>query len=148
MKPGVWIVIGLIGVPVGANFTVEGAVNLAAYLLVGAGTTWFLEGNAGALAVLAGGLFPGIISVSSLMALAFMERSERMGPTGYQQFVLVNFIAKVVLLGAWTAAIVLVTSLPVGLFIASLLVNFLAWHIYEAFRYQSAVWEVGGSAGA
>ena len=35
MKPGVWIVIGLIGVPIGANFTVEGAVNLAAFLLVG-----------------------------------------------------------------------------------------------------------------
>ena len=35
VKPGFWIVIGLIGVPIGANFTVEGAVNLAAFLLVG-----------------------------------------------------------------------------------------------------------------
>ncbi len=121
---------------------------LAAMLLVGAGISWLLAGSAGALAVLAGGLFPGAISVSSILALSFMVRSERMGSIGYQQFVLANFIAKVVLLGGWTAAIVLVTSLPISLFIASLLVNFLAWHIYEAFRYQSAVWEVGGSAGS
>lgn len=121
---------------------------LAAFLLIAAGTIWLLAGSAGALAVLAGGLLPGVISMSSLMALSFMVRSQRMGPTGYQQFVLVNFVAKVVLLGGWTAAIVRVTSLPVGLFIASLLVNFLVWHIYEAYRYQSAVWEVSGSAGA
>ncbi|MCH7497199.1 MAG: hypothetical protein IH971_05040 [Candidatus Marinimicrobia bacterium] len=125
-----------------------GAMLLAAMLLVGAGISWLLAGSAGALAVLAGGLFPGAISVSSILALSFIVRSERMGSIGYQQFVLANFIAKVVLLGGWTAAIVLVTSLPISLFIASLLVNFLAWHIYEAFRYQSAVWEVGGSAGS
>ena len=125
-----------------------GAMLLAAILLIGAGSSWLLAGSAGALAVLAGGLFPGAISVSSILALSFMVRSERMGSIGYQQFVLANFIAKVVLLGGWTAAIVLVTSLPISLFIASLLVNFLAWHIYEAFRYQSAVWEVGGSAGS
>ncbi len=125
-----------------------GAMLLAAMLLVGAGISWLLAGSAGALAVLAGGLFPGAISMSSILALSFMVRSERMGSIGYQQFVLANFIAKVVLLGGWTAAIVLVTSLPISLFIASLLVNFLAWHIYEAFRYQSAVWEVGGSAGS
>ena len=120
---------------------------LAAILLVGAGISWLLAGSAGALAVLAGGLFPGAISISSILALSFIVRSERMGSIGYQQFVLANFIAKVVLLGGWTAAIVLVTSLPISLFIASLLVNFLAWHIYEAYRYQSAVWEVGGSTG-
>ena len=125
-----------------------GAMLLAAMLLVGAGISWLLAGSAGALAVLAGGLFPGAISMSSILALSFIVRSERMGSIGYQQFVLANFIAKVVLLGGWTAAIVLVTSLPISLFIASLLVNFLAWHIYEAFRYQSAVWEVGGSAGS
>ncbi len=125
-----------------------GAMLLAAMLLVGAGISWLLAGSAGALAVLAGGLFPGAISISSILALSFIVRSERMGSIGYQQFVLANFIAKVVLLGGWTAAIVLVTSLPISLFIASLLVNFLAWHIYEAFRYQSAVWEVGGSAGS
>ena len=118
----------------------------AALLLTGAGTMWLLAGGAGALAVLAGGLFPGAISMSSLLALSFIVRSERMSPNGYQQFVLANFLAKVVLLGGWTATIVLVTALPVGLFIASLLVNFLAWHIYEAYRYQSVVWEVGGSA--
>ena len=125
-----------------------GAMLLAAMLLVGAGISWLLAGSAGTLAVLAGGLFPGAISVSSILALSYIVRSERMGSIGYQQFVLANFIAKVVLLGGWTAAIVLVTSLPISLFIASLLVNFLAWHIYEAFRYQSAVWEVGGSAGS
>lgn len=125
-----------------------GAMLLAGMLLVGAGISWLLAGSAGALAVLAGGLFPGAISMSSILALSFIVRSERMGSIGYQQFVLANFIAKVVLLGGWTAAIVLVTSLPISLFIASLLVNFLAWHIYEAFRYQSAVWEVGGSAGS
>ena len=125
-----------------------GAMLLAVMLLIGAGISWLLAGSAGALAVLAGGLFPAAISIGSLMALSFIVRSERMGSVGYPQFVLANFIAKVVLLGGWTAAIVLVTSLPISLFIASLLVNFLAWHIYEAFRYQSAVWEVGGSAGS
>ena len=35
VKAGVWIAIGLIGVPIGANYTVEGAVNMAAFLLVG-----------------------------------------------------------------------------------------------------------------
>ena len=35
VKPGLWIAIGLIGVPIGANYTVEGAVSMAAFLLVG-----------------------------------------------------------------------------------------------------------------
>ncbi len=115
-----------------------GAV-LGALMLTGAGAMWLAGGGSGAVAVLAGGLLPLAISAGSLVVFFLVLQPETMGQKSYVRFVLTNFFLKVLLLGGWVAAILLATSLPRIPFIASLLLNFMAWHVYEAYRYQAAV---------
>ena len=116
---------------------------LGALMLTGAGAMWLAGGGSGAVAVLAGGLLPLVISVGSLVVFFLVLQPGKMGQKSYQRFVLTNFFIKVFLLGGWLAAILLATSLPRIPFIASLLLNFMAWHVYEAYRYQSAVGRAG-----
>ena len=104
--------------------------------LAGACLVWLLNGREAALAVVTGGLLPIAISGISL-AIFFARKSRRGSHNRYQRFVLINFLVKVVLIGAWTALFLLVTALPRTPFVVSLLLNFFAWHVFEAYRYQS-----------
>ena len=124
-----------------------GAV-LAALMLAAAAAMWRLTGGADALAVLAGGLLPVAVSVGSLRVFVLMFGPGNFDPKGYQRFVVTNFLVKLVLMGAWLAGILLTTSLPRGPFVASLLVNFMAWHLLEAYRYQTVSLSSPGPAGS
>ena len=108
---------------------------LGSLLLAVSGTIWVFASAPGALAVLAGGILPMAISLASLL-IFFAFQQEQKARWKHERFVLVNFLAKVVLIGLWTTAIFLGTSLPRAPFVISLLVNFMAWHGYEAYRYQ------------
>ncbi len=108
---------------------------LGALFIAGSGLAWLATGSAGAAAVFAGGILPIAISISSLIIFSILK-PDAGGQRKYQHFVLANFLTKVVLIGLWTALILLAARLPRGLFVASLLVNFFAWHVYEASRYQ------------
>ena len=88
-----------------------------------------------ALAVFAGGILPIATSIGSL-CIFFALKPDTGSQRKYQRFILINFLVKVVLIGLWTALVILAMQLPRGPFVASLLVNFFAWHIYEACRYQ------------
>ena len=113
-----------------------GAV-LASLMLAAAAAMWLLTGGAAALAVLAGGSLPVAVSGGSLLVFLLMFKPGNIDPRGFQRFVVTNFLVKLVLVGAWLAGILLATSLPRGPFVASLLVNFMAWHLLEAYRYQT-----------
>lgn len=119
---------------------------LAALLLAATAAMWLLTGGAGALAVLAGGSLPLAVSVGSLLVFLFMLRPGHIDRKGYQRFVGTNFLVKLVLMGAWLAVILLNTSLPRGPFVVSLLVNFMAWHLLEAYRYQAVALSPRGPA--
>lgn len=114
------------------------AAILVAGFVVGIGMSWLLVGSTAANAVLAGGILPLVISGTSLVIFfSYISRIIEQGT--YQRFVVINFIAKVLLIGVWTAVILLSTSLPIAPFIVSLLINFIIWHLFEAYRYQSAL---------
>ncbi len=87
------------------------------------------------LAVSAGGLLPLTISLVSLVVF-FRLLPGKTGPRKHDRFVLLNFLTKVVLIGGWMTTVLVLTTWPQAAFVISLLVNFLAWHLYEAFRYQ------------
>ena len=106
--------------------------------VAGIGISGLLAGAATATAVLAGGIMPLVISGTSL-GLFFYRKSKVSLEKTYQRFVIINFIAKVLLIGGWTAVILLLTSLPIAAFIAALLVNFFLWHLYEAYRYHAVL---------
>lgn len=108
---------------------------LGTLFIAGSGLAWLAAGSAGAAAVFAGGILPIAISISSLIIFSILK-PDTGGQRKYQRFVLANFLIKVVLIGLWTALILLAVRLPRGLFVASLLVNFFTWHVYEALRYQ------------
>ena len=99
------------------------------------GLVWFVTDIANALAVFIGGILPIAISIISIITFITLKLHTR-GRKRYQRFVVINFLAKVVLIGLWTALIILSVKIPKGPFVVSLLANFLAWHIYEAYRYQ------------
>lgn len=99
------------------------------------GLVWLVTGAADALAVFVGGILPIVISIISIFAFFTLKPHTR-SYKRYQRFVVVNFLVKVVLIGLWTALIILSVKIPPGPFVVSLLANFLAWHIYEAYRYQ------------
>ncbi len=99
------------------------------------GLVWLVTGAANALAVFVGGILPIAISIISIFTFFTLKPHTR-GPNRYQRFVVINFLIKVVLIGLWTALIILSVKVPTGPFVVSLLANFLAWHIYEAYRYQ------------
>jgi len=108
---------------------------LGALFVAGSGLVWLVAGGASAVAVFAGGILPIATSIGSLFI--FFALNLDTGSQGkYQRFILINFLVKVVLIGLWTTLVILAMQLPRGPFVASLLVNFFAWHIYEACRYQ------------
>lgn len=111
---------------------------LGVLLVAVSGLVWLVAGKPGALAIFAGGILPVAISTGSLV-IFFTRMPRRGGYRQYQRFVLTNFLVKVVFIGLWTALVLLTTSLPRGPFVFSLLVNFFAWHVFEAYRYQSTL---------
>ena len=114
------------------------AVVLIIGFVAGIGISGLLAGAATATAVLAGGILPLVVSGASL-AVFFYRKAGIVQQGAYQRFVVINFIAKVILIGGWTAVILLTTSLPIAVFVVSLLVNFFLWHLFEAYRYQSVL---------
>lgn len=112
-----------------------GAVILGGLFLASALLALAVGDSALFLAVSAGGFLPLSISVVSLIVFSRLLPGQT-GSRKHDHFVLVNFLAKVVLIGAWITAILVLTDWPQAAFVISLLVNFLAWHLYEAFRYQ------------
>jgi hypothetical protein len=111
---------------------------LVAGFIAGIGISGLLAGSSVATAVLAGGILPLAISGTSL-AVFFSRRFRFIEQAAYQRFVVINFIIKVLFIGAWTAVMLLSTHLPIAPFIVSLLINFFIWHVFEAYRYQSAL---------
>ncbi len=112
-----------------------GAVILAGFFLAAAGLALVVGDSGLFLAVSAGGLLPLTISVVSLVVF-FRLLPGKTGPRKHDRFVLLNFLAKVVLIGVGMTAVLVLTTWSQVAFVISLLVNFLAWHLYEAFRYQ------------
>ncbi len=112
-----------------------GAVVLSGLFVATAGITLAVGNGSLFLAVLGGGLVPWIVSVSSLV-LFFQWLPRRSGAMKHEKFVLLNFLVKVILIGGWVTLILMLTAWPVRAFIISLVVNFLAWHLYEAYCYQ------------
>ena len=112
-----------------------GAVILVALFLAAAGMARVFGDNGLFMAVWAGGLLPLAISVVSLVVF-FRLLPGKLDPRQHDRFVIVNFLTKVVLIGAWITAVLVLTTWPQAAFVFSLLVNFMAWHLYEAFRYQ------------
>lgn len=112
-----------------------GAVILVALFLAAAGMARVFGDNGLFMAVWAGGLLPLAISVVSLVVF-FRLLPGKLDPRKHDRFVIVNFLTKVVLIGAWITAVLVLTTWPQAAFVVSLLVNFMAWHLYEAFRYQ------------
>ncbi|MFC1481435.1 hypothetical protein ACFL6E_04215 [Candidatus Neomarinimicrobiota bacterium] len=88
-----------------------------------------------ALAVLLAGVVP--IGISAVSLLLFFRVETKRTAAGHDRFVLINFLVKVVLIGTWLTSLLLATKLPHWPVVISLLANFLAWHLYEAYRYQS-----------
>ncbi|MFC1619405.1 hypothetical protein ACFL45_05615 [Candidatus Neomarinimicrobiota bacterium] len=114
------------------------AVVLVAGFIAGIGISGLLAGSSVATAVLAGGILPLGISVTSL-AVFFSRRLTYVEQAAYQRFVVINFIIKMLFIGVWTAVMLLSTSLPIAPFVVSLLINFFVWHLFEAYRYQSVL---------
>ena len=96
---------------------------------------WVISGMGLAVAVLAGGALPAVVSISSLIVWNKVIQPGLL-IVEFEKFNLINFLAKIVLIGSWMTIILLLTNLPSAPFIASLLINFLAWHLYEAHYYQ------------
>ncbi|MFB0517231.1 MAG: hypothetical protein ACETWG_11605 [Candidatus Neomarinimicrobiota bacterium] len=111
---------------------------LGVLFALASGLVWLLAGRPNAVAVFAGGILPIAISAGSLFVF-FVLKTQPDQQRRYQRFVVTNFLVKVVLIGLWTAAILLATALPPGPFVGSLLVNFFIWHLFEAYRYQAAL---------
>jgi len=111
---------------------------LGALFVAGSGLVWLVAGGASAVAVFAGGILPIATSIGSLF-IFFALKPDTGRQRKYQRFILINFLVKVVLIGLWTALVILAMQLPRGPFVASLLVNFFAWHVYEAYRYQRQI---------
>lgn len=107
---------------------------LAALLGLAALLTRQMAGGSAAWALAAGGLVPAVVSWVSLALL--LDGSRPLSAQTHQRDMLINFFAKVLLIGGWTVAVVLATTLPRTVFVASLLINFMAWHLLEAWAYQ------------
>jgi len=112
-----------------------GAVVLSGLFAGTAGLTLVVGNGSLFLAVLGGGLVPWVVSVVSLV-LFFQWLPGRSGSRKHEKFVLLNFLVKVILIGGWVTVILMLTAWPVRAFIISLVVNFLAWHLFEAHCYQ------------
>ena len=111
---------------------------LGALFVAGSGLVWLVADGASAVAVFAGGILPIATSLGSLF-IFFALKLDTGSQRKYQRFILINFLVKVVLIGLWTALVIRAMQLPRGPFVASLLVNFFAWHFYEAYRYQRQI---------
>ena len=86
-----------------------------------------------AIAILAGCLVPVVISTGSLWLFSYKrELTFRQ----VQTFMLYSFIAKFILVGLWVVMIVLSRNVMLVPFVISLLINFLAWHLSEAYHIR------------
>ncbi|MCF7797735.1 MAG: ATP synthase subunit I [Lentisphaeria bacterium] len=92
-----------------------------------------------AVAILAGALLPVAISAVSLW---LFSRQKRLTFKKAQAFMLYSFMAKILLIGLWV--VIMATSENVELlpFISSLLINFLAWHLSEAYHIRPLLEQV------
>ena len=108
---------------------------LGTFFIVTAGTARWMNGAIG-LSILAGGILPICISVTSLVLfhIRVFPRAQEKGI--YERFVLINFFVKIVLIAIWVGIILAGTDLPQLPFAISLLLNFFSWHLFEAFRYR------------
>ena len=114
-------------------------------LIVTAAAMGLIDETSSGMAVLAGGAVPLLISTVSLhfyasRGLGLMRipaaGANRVTTWAYQRFLLINFLLKALLIGLWTVFVLLATTWPQIPFVISLLVNFLVWHLFEAFSYQ------------
>ena len=80
------------------------------------------------------------------MAL-IIDRGGTFDARRHDKSMLVNFFAKVIIVGIWTALALTVFKWPPALFASALLINFLAWHLLEAAMYQRHL-SGAGSAGS
>jgi uncharacterized membrane-anchored protein len=115
---------------------------LVGLLILAAGLVLGLADGTSSWSVIAGAVVPIAVSISSLVYFARF-RVVVADQRSQQRFIIVNFLIKVVAIAVWMAVIFRATSLPRLPFIVSLLVNFLAWHLYEAYRYQQS-WLAAG----
>ena len=83
--------------------------------------------------VIAGALLPILISSALLF---YGESREQASPEQLQKVNIIGFLAKVVLLGGWAAALIKSENLHLMTFIVTLIGNFLAWHGVEAYYWQ------------
>ncbi len=86
-----------------------------------------------AIAILAGGLVPAVISTASLW---LFSHKHDLTFRQAQAFMLYSFMTKFILLGLWVVMIVLSRNIRLVPFVISLLINFLAWHLSEAYHIR------------
>ena len=92
-----------------------------------------------AVAILAGALVPVVISTVSLW---LFTQKRNLTFKQAQSFMLYSFMAKMILIGLWVVLIVSGPNIEVIPFISSLLINFLAWHMSEAYHIRPLLADV------
>lgn len=92
-----------------------------------------------AIAVLAGALVPVTISTFSLW---LFTQKKNLTFKQAQAFMLYSFMAKMLLIGGWVVLMATSENIPLIPFIASLLINFLAWHMSEAYHIRPLLADV------
>lgn len=92
-----------------------------------------------ALATLAGALLPIVISTVSLW---LFSRQQKLTFKKAQAFMLYSFMAKIILIGLWVVLMVTSENIEQLPFISSLLINFLAWHLSEAYHIRPLLEQV------
>lgn len=99
-----------------------------------------LTGRLGfAIAVLAGALLPVTISTISLW---LFSQKKNLTFRQAQAFMLYSFMAKMLLIGGWVVLMATSENIPLIPFISSLLINFLAWHMSEAYHIRPLLADV------
>jgi len=92
-----------------------------------------------AMAVLAGALLPVTISTISL---GLFSQKKNLTFKQAQAFMLYSFMAKMILIGGWVVLMATSENVPLIPFISSLLINFLAWHMSEAYHIRPLLADV------
>lgn len=92
-----------------------------------------------AVAILAGALLPVVISTVSLWLFA---RKRKLKFKQAQAFMLYSFMAKMILMGLWVVLMVTSENIDLLPFVSSLLINFLAWHLSEAYHIRPLLEQV------
>ena len=92
-----------------------------------------------AIAILAGALVPVVVSAVSLW---LFSQKQNLTFKQAQAFMLYSFISKFILIGLWVILIVLSRNVMAIPFVISLLINFLAWHLSEAYHIRPLLRQV------